>query len=233
MTEKPAGEAPPSASHVARRRGWDAAITILSLSAALAVSMIAAQGISSPVASTVTATVIVWAGLLLPVLILRPSAQPQVWLRLSDVLLALAFGIALRAFAQVVQAAVYGNTQLLWPSVTRIDGQLPELFWFTAVVSAALVSPILEELAFRGVILPALSARGTSVGVVLSSIIFAAFHVTQSLGSGVSAALTAGLTSLSVGLITGFLVATTGRLAPAIGVHIVYNASWVVLVLAS
>ena len=184
---------------------------------------------------TVTPYLIVWAGLLAPLIWVRPQWRTPTRdggvgsiFRPIDLVYALALGLALRAFAQVTGAAVNGP-QSLWPTVARFDGKLPELFWFTAVVAAVLVAPLLEEVVFRGIVLPGLARFGTVTGLLGSALLFAAFHVLQSSGPG--AMLIAAVSSTAVGVVCAALTLTTGRLAGAIGVHVVYNASWVVAAL--
>jgi uncharacterized protein len=83
------------------------------------------------------------------------------------------------------------------------------------VIGVAIVAPIVEELFFRGVLLPALAERfGDAAGIVGSSVIFALFHFEPVAMPGL----------LVVGLVFALLVHRTGRLGPAIVAHIAFNA---------
>jgi uncharacterized protein len=81
-------------------------------------------------------------------------------------------------------------------------------------VGVALVAPVLEELFFRGVLLPALADRfGQAPGIVISSAVFALSHLEPIALPGLFA----------FGVIAALLVRRTGRLAPSILCHIAFN----------
>ena len=90
------------------------------------------------------------------------------------------------------------------------------------LVTAVVVAPIVEEVAFRGVLLRALMRRLPFwPAAALSSFLFALLHVpgADTLGGSVQVAATI----YAFALVQCELVRRTGRLAPAIGVHATIN----------
>lgn len=81
------------------------------------------------------------------------------------------------------------------------------------MASGALLTPIGEEVLFRGVVANALNRYGPWAGVVGSAAIFAMVH-------GPSVIL---LDAFMIGLVTGALFRRTGSLWPSVAVHVVYN----------
>lgn len=105
--------------------------------------------------------------------------------------------------------------------VDLVDSPLDVVLLTLAVV---LVAPLVEEVFYRGVFLPALtSAGGPLVGIVGSALIFALVH--QQL------AVIPGLTLF--GLVVAWQTATRGRLGPAIVTHMAFNATTVVQLLVA
>jgi membrane protease YdiL (CAAX protease family) len=90
------------------------------------------------------------------------------------------------------------------------------------LVTAVIVAPLVEEVAFRGVLLRALMRRlHFWPAAALSSFLFALLHVpgSDTLGGSVQVAATI----YAFALVQCELVRRTGRLAPAIGVHATMN----------
>ena len=106
--------------------------------------------------------------------------------------------------------------------VELVDGPLDVVLLTLAVV---LVAPVVEELFYRGLFLPSLTAAtGPLIGVVGSAVVFALVH--QQL------IVIPGLTVF--GLVVAWQTATSGRVGPAIVTHMAFNATTVVqLLLAS
>lgn len=103
--------------------------------------------------------------------------------------------------------------------VDLVDSPLDVVLLTLAVV---LVAPVVEEIFYRGVFLPALTAAtGPLVGVVGSALIFALVH--QQL------VVIPGLTLF--GLVVAWQTATKGRVGPAIVTHMAFNATTVVQLL--
>lgn len=81
------------------------------------------------------------------------------------------------------------------------------------VFAGAILTPLGEEVVFRGVIANALNRYGPVAGIVVSAAIFGVAH-----GLSVITIL-----AFMVGLINGALLRRTGSLWPCLVVHVVYN----------
>lgn len=90
---------------------------------------------------------------------------------------------------------------------------------FVLIFTGALLTPLGEEVLFRGVIANALNRYGAWVGVAGSAAIFAVIH-------GPSVIL---LNAFMVGLATGFLFRRTQSLWPGFAVHAVFNGAWLLV----
>lgn len=89
---------------------------------------------------------------------------------------------------------------------------------------AVVAAPVYEELFFRGILQPALARAGRSpwVGIVLTGLLFGAFH---------HAVPDTMLPLALFGVVLGFVAAKSGSLIPAILLHAVFNARTVAAVL--
>jgi uncharacterized protein len=105
-----------------------------------------------------------------------------------------------------------GNTG----SVTSVTGP-----WLPVVVICAVIgAPLVEELFFRGLLLPVVAKRwGATAGVIISSLAFGAMHVQTTAASSV---YTVTLTAL-IGAVLAIIRLRTGRLGPAIVAHVMIN----------
>jgi len=161
----------------------------------------------------------------------RMTPRPLLQLRVSDIVIGLTLGLMLR-LADGWIAAGFGSPEP-WPSYATIDGRFPLGDAGVDLVMAGLIGPIIEELFFRGLILvaiftalrrPAGRVAATIAAVLISTGLFVLSHT---LGPSVTLPETVSLTLLA--LITGFFVFFTGRIWPAVLIHVVYNMSWVAL----
>jgi membrane protease YdiL (CAAX protease family)/NAD-dependent dihydropyrimidine dehydrogenase PreA subunit len=121
---------------------------------------------------------------------------------------AIAYGLAMQA-AGLSQPA-------------RLSSDLSEVFGSggaglaLAILLVALVAPFVEELAFRGVVMPVLGARwGMWPAVIGSSLIYAAYHFSLWLFAP----------TLVLGIALGWLAWTRRSLWPAVLLHVLYNAA--------
>jgi membrane protease YdiL (CAAX protease family) len=90
-------------------------------------------------------------------------------------------------------------------------------------LTAVVLAPVTEELMFRGLLLRSFLRRLSFwPGALLSTLLFAAFHVYEV--DTVLGAITLALSVAALGLGNCFVVRITGRLTPAIMVHATYNA---------
>jgi membrane protease YdiL (CAAX protease family) len=239
-------EVAPPAEHV-RRLDWRLggrttarwnerllAVALLSLGVGVVVGALverlAAGSWGSP-----TGTAILWVSMIVPVIWGFARSRPIGLLRFEavDVVWGLGIGILLR-IVQGWLAAAGGDTAL--PSYPTIGGGLPIGWWFDGVLAPVLIAPTIEEFFFRGVVLVSVftivrrtfgGVAAAVVAIIGSTGLFVFVHaLTLSLGVADVLSLTA------LGLATGAIVLLTGRIWSAVLVHIVYNATFVVLALA-
>jgi membrane protease YdiL (CAAX protease family)/NAD-dependent dihydropyrimidine dehydrogenase PreA subunit len=84
-----------------------------------------------------------------------------------------------------------------------------------SVLLVALIAPVVEELAFRGVILPAVGLRwGEWPAILVSGALFAAYHVNLWLF----------VPMLALGTALGWLTVSRRSLWPALALHVIYNS---------
>jgi membrane protease YdiL (CAAX protease family) len=97
-------------------------------------------------------------------------------------------------------------------------------------VAAVVAAPLVEEVVFRGVILPALVPRlGRVVAVVTQAIVFGAVHVDPSGSGGLGLAIVLS----GVGAVFGAATLLTGRLWPSIIGHALFNGVVLAVVLVA
>jgi membrane protease YdiL (CAAX protease family) len=147
-----------------------------------------------------------------------------------DLLWGLTLGLIARVMATVFELAGYGQ---MASGGAVLDEPAHDLWWvFVVVLAPVVVSPVVEELFFRGLVLRAVSRAAADNGatlrwalgiaVVVSAVTFALIHL---IGVGSpTAAVVVGLSTLLFGLAAGTLAAVTGRLGGAIVAHVVFNA---------
>jgi len=118
------------------------------------------------------------------------------------------------------------------PSGSNVEG-IEELsadrtYVAVVLVTAVIAAPVVEELLFRGVILPGfLSAMPAVAAIVLQGVLFGAIHIDPDLGSGnVGLAIVLSV----VGVVLGAGTYLLRRLVPAIVAHGVFNGVVLVLV---
>ena len=109
-----------------------------------------------------------------------------------------------------------------WMQPHRLSNDLSSVFGSGGVgialsaVLVALAAPFVEELAFRGVILPVLSRRMGMWGAILgSAAVYAAFHFSAWMFAP----------TMVLGIALGWLATTRRSLVPAIALHVLYNGA--------
>ena len=144
-------------------------------------------------------------------------------------------GLALGVFCQLLvlpllYAPIFFLTGSDQEALSRPAEQLAEgadgtFSWLLFALLVGILAPVVEELFYRGLLLKALEKRRMPVwaAVVVSSIIFAGMHMQTLQFPGL----------LLVGLVAGTLAAITGRLGPAIWLHIGFNMTTVVALFIS
>lgn len=93
-----------------------------------------------------------------------------------------------------------------------------------AILTAVVLAPVTEELLFRGILLKVLEPRGRRLTMVITSLVFAVFHL---LGLDPTRMLQAAAVVLPqlflVGLALAWMTLRTKRLGPAIFIHSGFN----------
>lgn len=126
--------------------------------------------------------------------------------------LTLLLGLLVSALSQVPEENL-GNTGM----VTSVTG-----IWLPIVTLGATVgAPIVEELFFRGLVLPVIARRwGNLLGVIVSSVLFGVMHIQSTFASSV---YTVTMVTM-VGMLLGYLKVKTGRIGATIAAHIALNS---------
>ena len=155
--------------------------------------------------------------------------------RWTDVVVGVSIGLVVRAAVELITPST--GSGLGGTGFGPVES--PALRMVATVVLALgviVVSPVVEEVFFRGLVaramVDALQPLGSTVAGVVAVLVstgaFVALHLIPS-GAAVPVALIVG--TAGVGLGAGILTILTGRLAGAITVHVVFNALGVVILL--
>jgi hypothetical protein len=93
-----------------------------------------------------------------------------------------------------------------------------------ALLVSVVLTPITEELAFRGVLIKALGDRSKPTLIVVSALVFSLFHILGLATGNLLAAAAITLPRLFiVGVVLAWVTLRTGRLGPAIFLHSGFN----------
>jgi len=194
--------------------------------AVVAVTLIA----TLPGLPTLEAYLVLWTPLVFAVLIARyrrsslrkdtdgPSVGIRFCITWMDVLVGAFVGLLLRAVIIVLELLSVGYVT---SSSNMFETDYNLLWIATAIIAPVVVAPIVEELFFRGLVLPAIGINW--IGVIGSAVIFSLFHLVTGFNP-----LTA-MSTFVVGIVLGYLAMRTGRLGASITAHIVYNASLIAM----
>ncbi len=127
---------------------------------------------------------------------------------LGTELVSIGYGLAMQAWG--------------WEQPARLSSDVTAVFGgggMGLVLSAVLVAiaaPLVEEMAFRGIVLPVWSrSLGEWGGILTSAGLYAAFHFS----------LWMFLPTFVLGIALGWLVRSRGGLVPALALHVLYNAA--------
>lgn len=181
------------------------------------------------------ALAVVWVAFAVPTVLALRRSRPRGLLRWRavDLLYGLVFGLFVR-WAQGSVAGL-GGAPAAWPSTFSTGNGLPAGFLADAA-AGSIVSPLVEELLFRGVVLVCVFAVLQPVGgrvaagvasAALSTALFVVAHVLAGAPDAVDVT-----TMALLGLIASAFVLGTGRLGTAVVLHVVFNLSGYVLIAA-
>jgi membrane protease YdiL (CAAX protease family) len=145
--------------------------------------------------------------------------RDALWLLVGVVL---QLGLAILFFPIAEALGPVEPTQSVTESVRRLTATPARLIM---AGSLALLAPVTEELMFRGMLMSTLiSRRGVRVGLLLTSVVFALFHLPGSTGNLLRVAAILMPILVIVGWLLGAItVRLRGRLGPSIFVHAGYN----------
>ena len=112
-----------------------------------------------------------------------------------------------------------GNAQQIADILTDLASPVARV---SAAVMTVLIGPLMEELLFRGVLLRSLAHRSRRLVLVVTAVVFAAYHLLDQVVSFGAGLLVFGQI-LVVGLVLAHLTLRHDRLGPAIFVHAGFN----------
>lgn len=133
--------------------------------------------------------------------------------------------IPILIFVAVVSQGLFSSMpNVNHPIVNEIRNASGIAVWLAVFMAASVQAPIVEEVLFRGSLLPAMSRvfQSPLYGIVLSSLIFASGH---------STGLPSWLPLASIGAMAAALTYQTRSLVPAIVMHAVHNTSMLLVTL--
>lgn len=152
-------------------------------------------------------------GPVVPLLALRAR-----WADLLGVLVGAGIQIVLSGVAVVVVEVLFGGevpgTQEVVTEAASVEGWPA---WAAVVAGVVILGPIAEEIAFRGILLPALLRRGERFAVWVSAGLFAALHLVDP-----NAAFSVPFLFV-LAVILGNEVMRTGRLGRPVAIHAGFN----------
>ena len=142
--------------------------------------------------------------------------------------LQIAMAIAFSPLAEL--AGSDGTTQVVAEQIATAEGIVVQI---ALVLLVGLVAPIMEELAFRGLLLQAVLRRMRPwMAVGLTAIVFSLFHWLGVDQSNVLAGVITLVQLLIVGIVLGALTVRRARLGPAILTHAGFNLVTLILLFA-
>lgn len=177
-------------------------------------------------------TLVLWAGMLAAVVFAFSRSRPVGLLRFKpiDLLWGVGLGLALR----LLQGWLSGADASAFPSAPTLDGALPTSWWLTEALPAGLIAPVVEEFFFRTVVLVVVfQLLRRPVGAVaagLTALLVSAGGFVLLHGAAGALTLTDGIQLFAVGGTCALLVLLTGRIWGAVLTHVIYNVSFLVLV---
>lgn len=178
-------------------------------------------------------SLVLWAALSSAAVYALIRARPVGLLRLRsiDVLWGVGLGLLLRALDGWLSSA----NSTTFPTAATLDGVLPLDWWWKSVVPAGFLAPLVEEFFFRAVLLvtvyqllrrsvgiPAAGLTALLVSTGTFVLVHAIFDMLPLAGA---------IQLFAIGAVLSLLVLLTGRIWGAVLVHVVYNVTYLVLVI--
>lgn len=180
----------------------------------------------------IVSTVALWLGLVAATVFAFLRARPAGLMRIrpTDLLWGFGLGLVLR----VLQGWISSADTAAFPSTSGGTGAANASWWLIEVLPAGLVGPMVEEFFFRAVLIVAVyqvlrrsvgPVAAATTALLLSAGVFVMLH-----GMRGVLFLNDGLILFAVGAACGLVVLLTGRLWGAVLLHVVYNVSYLALV---
>lgn len=136
----------------------------------------------------------------------------------TDALVGAFVGLVLRCVMIAIELLSVGSVTSS-SSLFKVDHNL---LWFTtAIIAPVIIAPVVEELFFRGLVLPAIGTNW--IGILGSAIIFSVMHLAYGFD------LLTAVSTFIVGVVLGALAVRTKRLGASITAHVFYNASLIAM----
>lgn len=148
-----------------------------------------------------------------------------------DLLLGALVALVARAVMELLVPTTGSLRPMLSDGAADVVGSL-----VTAIVALVLLSPVVEELFFRGLVQRALQTAfigasprlAAGVAIALTT---AAFVILHAVPYGAAVPLDVVFPPLLIGIGAGVLTATTGRIAAGLVAHVLFNLAGVILLL--
>lgn len=216
-------------------RKWDHRVLAVALFGGGA-GVLGASGIAlvrEPWAS-LASTVALWIGLAAAVVYALTRSRPIGLLsfRPQDIIWGLGLGLGMR----VVQGWVSGANSNVFPGKTTSGSSQQAIMSPSEAFATAAVAPVIEELFFRAVILVTIyqllrrATGGMAAGVTAALVSAGSFLLLHAAFAPLD--LADSIQFVLLGLSSAGLVLLTGRVWGAVVLHIVYNVSYVAIVMA-
>lgn len=232
-------ESAQAATTPSAQRQRDLIVILVALGTAVILTRIVGQvtrtgGIPSPILQVLVADAAVWLPLVVAAaVVLRRTSRAAMVSRLRMDLGIVVFAIGIVIVCRVVDVflsiSFAGSTGLV-PAPTLGTPDVGLLL--VSAVGIVIVSPVLEEVVFRGLFQRRLAAELTPrtrfLAVLLTAFLFALLHLLLGAGTTTLGGFQVFVTTFLLGVLTGTLVAMTDRVGGAILAHVLFNAVAVV-----
>ncbi|MBF4614140.1 CPBP family intramembrane glutamic endopeptidase [Curtobacterium sp. VKM Ac-1376] len=232
-------ESAPITTEPSVRRQRDLIVILVALGVAVILARITAQitrtgGIPSPILQVLAADAAVWVPLVVAVaVVLRRTSRSAMLSRLRLDLGIVVFAIGIVIICRVVDVFLslsFTGATGLTPAPTLGTPDVGLLL--VSAIGIVVVSPVLEEVVFRGLFQRRLAAELTPrtrfLAVLVTALLFALLHVLLGAGGTSLGGFQVFVTTFLLGVLTGTLVAMTDRIGGAILAHVLFNAVAVV-----
>ncbi len=168
-----------------------------------------------PVEYTVLSWLLIMTIVVIVVIVTKGHMQKDMsirWLSLPDFLISIVVGLGV-VFAMNGVLVLFGEATQY--SIDYIPEEIFRSYELTyLVIVAGVITPIFEELFFRGLLMGRLlKGFGATAAVVISALIFSLSHLN----------IVQSIFVLPIGILCGVLVVQTGSIFAGIWLHIVYN----------